>query len=414
VGETASPGPTTKGTTLLSRAQGSGLPSSSASSPAHKSQKSSLTSTDDHSCPGVSPSSKVSRPGSLTAWITQHAAVPATVAVISRVRWITLVTAWAATPDGRTVLARYSLRSQRFVAIAGAMARHCDGVTGPNIAAGNHRLASEAGCSVRLVTTTRRILVNAGWLYKSAERVCSRIGRFNRPAVVHLTIPRPTPATSSPAEPQQQQRCHATVTNPDSSCAERPVDPPTESGRVCELLRSTYLQRASTGCSVAGRPKTRSSALRKPKPSKTIQERRRRFLAYQIADELIDRTVGLQGARGPVAAALTLSSLDLVEAWTAVKLKAALDVCGVSHRIDWPGPIRRPGRGEPADAVTVAAELDRRGLVRRIGGAPYLHMLIAPVPTAPVEPPVRFALRACGRGMPADVLAGKEGCWSGE
>jgi replicative DNA helicase len=27
------------------------------------------------------------------------------------------------------------------------------------------------------------------------------------------------------------------------------------------------------------------------------------------------------------------------------------------------------GRGEPADAVTVAAELDRRGLLRRIGGA---------------------------------------------
>ena len=40
------------------------------------------------------------------------------------------------------------------------------------------------------------------------------------------------------------------------------------------------------------------------------------------------------------------------------------------------------GRGEPADAVTVAAELDRRGLLRRIGGAPYLHTLIAMVPTA--------------------------------
>lgn len=39
-------------------------------------------------------------------------------------------------------------------------------------------------------------------------------------------------------------------------------------------------------------------------------------------------------------------------------------------------------RGEPADAVTVAAELDRRGLLRRIGGAPYLHTLISTVPTA--------------------------------
>jgi replicative DNA helicase len=40
------------------------------------------------------------------------------------------------------------------------------------------------------------------------------------------------------------------------------------------------------------------------------------------------------------------------------------------------------GRGEPADAVTVAAELDRRGLLRRIGGAPYVHTLISMVPTA--------------------------------
>lgn len=40
------------------------------------------------------------------------------------------------------------------------------------------------------------------------------------------------------------------------------------------------------------------------------------------------------------------------------------------------------GRGEPADAVTVAAELDRRGQLRRMGGAPYLHTLISTVPTA--------------------------------
>ncbi|WP_084020232.1 replicative DNA helicase [Mycobacterium avium] len=40
------------------------------------------------------------------------------------------------------------------------------------------------------------------------------------------------------------------------------------------------------------------------------------------------------------------------------------------------------GRGEPADAVMVAAELDRRGKLARVGGAPYLHTLIALVPTA--------------------------------
>jgi replicative DNA helicase len=39
-------------------------------------------------------------------------------------------------------------------------------------------------------------------------------------------------------------------------------------------------------------------------------------------------------------------------------------------------------RGEPADAVTVAAELTKRGDISRVGGAPYLHTLIASVPTA--------------------------------
>ena len=40
------------------------------------------------------------------------------------------------------------------------------------------------------------------------------------------------------------------------------------------------------------------------------------------------------------------------------------------------------GRGEPADPVTVAAELTKRGEIARIGGAPYLHTLISSVPTA--------------------------------
>lgn len=39
-------------------------------------------------------------------------------------------------------------------------------------------------------------------------------------------------------------------------------------------------------------------------------------------------------------------------------------------------------RGEPADPVTVAAELQRRGDLQRIGGAPYLHTLSARVPIA--------------------------------
>jgi replicative DNA helicase len=40
------------------------------------------------------------------------------------------------------------------------------------------------------------------------------------------------------------------------------------------------------------------------------------------------------------------------------------------------------GRGEPADAVNVGAELKKKGELERIGGLPYLHTLVATVPTA--------------------------------
>ena len=40
------------------------------------------------------------------------------------------------------------------------------------------------------------------------------------------------------------------------------------------------------------------------------------------------------------------------------------------------------GRGEPADAITLSAELTKRGELGRVGGAPYLHTLISSVPTA--------------------------------
>ncbi|GAB3675244.1 replicative DNA helicase [Saccharopolyspora tripterygii] len=40
------------------------------------------------------------------------------------------------------------------------------------------------------------------------------------------------------------------------------------------------------------------------------------------------------------------------------------------------------GRGEPADAITVSAELERRQELVKVGGAPYLHTLISTVPTA--------------------------------
>lgn len=53
-----------------------------------------------------------------------------------------------------------------------------------------------------------------------------------------------------------------------------------------------------------------------------------------------------------------------------------------THQTIYGAIIDLYGRGEPADAVTVASALGKSGELARIGGAPYLHTLVAGVPTA--------------------------------
>lgn len=53
-----------------------------------------------------------------------------------------------------------------------------------------------------------------------------------------------------------------------------------------------------------------------------------------------------------------------------------------AHQAVYDAILELYGKGEPADAVTVSAELERAGELRRVGGAPYLHTLISTVPTA--------------------------------
>jgi len=53
-----------------------------------------------------------------------------------------------------------------------------------------------------------------------------------------------------------------------------------------------------------------------------------------------------------------------------------------AHEVIYDAILDLYGRGEPADAITVADELTKRGEIGRIGGAPYLHTLISSVPTA--------------------------------
>jgi replicative DNA helicase len=53
-----------------------------------------------------------------------------------------------------------------------------------------------------------------------------------------------------------------------------------------------------------------------------------------------------------------------------------------AHELIFDAILDLYGRGEPADAITVSAELTKRGDIARAGGAPYLHTLISSVPTA--------------------------------
>jgi replicative DNA helicase len=53
-----------------------------------------------------------------------------------------------------------------------------------------------------------------------------------------------------------------------------------------------------------------------------------------------------------------------------------------AHQIIFDVIIELYGKGEPADAITVGAELTKNGDAGRIGGMPYLHTLVSTVPTA--------------------------------
>jgi replicative DNA helicase len=64
------------------------------------------------------------------------------------------------------------------------------------------------------------------------------------------------------------------------------------------------------------------------------------------------------------------------------EIVTAVDHYRPAHQVIHAAILRLYEAGEPADAITVADELTKRGEIGRIQGAPYLHTLIACVPTA--------------------------------
>ncbi|MQA93078.1 MAG: replicative DNA helicase [Streptosporangiales bacterium] len=65
-----------------------------------------------------------------------------------------------------------------------------------------------------------------------------------------------------------------------------------------------------------------------------------------------------------------------------VEVLRSSDFYRPAHQVIYDVAIDLYAKGEPADAVTVAAELTKRNEINRVGGAPYLHTLISSVPTA--------------------------------
>jgi replicative DNA helicase len=65
-----------------------------------------------------------------------------------------------------------------------------------------------------------------------------------------------------------------------------------------------------------------------------------------------------------------------------VEVLAGPDFYRPAHQVIFDCILDLYGRGEPADAITVAAELNRTDQLSKMGGAVYLHTLIASTPTA--------------------------------
>ena len=65
-----------------------------------------------------------------------------------------------------------------------------------------------------------------------------------------------------------------------------------------------------------------------------------------------------------------------------VEVVRATDFYRPAHQTIFDVVVDLYGKGEPADPITVSAELTRLGEIGRVGGAPYLHTLLSSVPTA--------------------------------
>jgi replicative DNA helicase len=119
-----------------------------------------------------------------------------------------------------------------------------------------------------------------------------------------------------------------------------------------------------------------------------------RVEAVQVTDGVVDLNSARD--RGPAAEFERTPPQDLAAEQSVLggmllSKDAIADVVEVVRSTDFYRPAHQTifdvvvdlyGRGEPADPITVSAELTRSGELARVGGAPYLHTLLSSVPTA--------------------------------
>lgn len=100
---------------------------------------------------------------------------------------------------------------------------------------------------------------------------------------------------------------------------------------------------------------------------------------YSPHPQLDQANADIEAAEQSVLGALMLSQDARIE---VPRILDREDFYRPRHAAIWDAIMALTDRGEPADAITVSAELERMGVLQRVGGAPYLHTLIATVPTA--------------------------------
>ena len=84
-------------------------------------------------------------------------------------------------------------------------------------------------------------------------------------------------------------------------------------------------------------------------------------------------------AEQSVLGGMLLSKDAIADVVEAVK---GIDFYRPAHETIFNAILDVYGRGEPADPITLAAELTKRGEIARVGGSAYLHTLVNVVPTA--------------------------------